>query len=121
MGQSVLQNQFVVGLIDRLKAKLVGHRGAFDELLTKARFEEARLCDIESPGGRNKKQSFQQQQKSSGSVGMVLTTNRQLLILRPMTSFRMMWTWLTAIMHVIEPQMSAAKATLGVTPITATR
>lgn len=43
MGENVLAYQFVAGLIDPLKAKLVGTKGTFDELLTKARFEEARM------------------------------------------------------------------------------
>ena len=41
MGQSVLAYQFVAGLTGDLKAKLVGCEGTFDELLVKARFEEA--------------------------------------------------------------------------------
>ena len=43
MGRSVLSNQFVAGLADRLKTKLVGRTGTFEELLVQARFEEARL------------------------------------------------------------------------------
>lgn len=43
MGENVLAYQFVAGLIEPLKLKLVGIKGTFDELLTKARFEEARL------------------------------------------------------------------------------
>ena len=46
MGQSVLAYQFVAGLTGDLKAKLVGCEGTFDELLVKARFEEARLRDV---------------------------------------------------------------------------
>ena len=43
MGKSVLSNQFVAGLGDKLKAKMVGRTGTFEELLAQARFEEARL------------------------------------------------------------------------------
>ena len=43
MGKSVLSNQFVSGLGDPLKAKMLGRSGMFEELLAKARFEEARL------------------------------------------------------------------------------
>ena len=49
MGQSVLSYQFVAGLRDELKAKLVGCTGIFEELLGKARFEEARLRDVVTP------------------------------------------------------------------------
>ena len=43
MGKSVLSNQFVAGLVDKLKAKMVGQTGTFEEVLAQARFEEARL------------------------------------------------------------------------------
>ena len=43
MGKSVLSNQFVAGLVDKLKAKMVGRTGTFKELLAQAWFEEARL------------------------------------------------------------------------------
>ena len=46
MGENVLAYQFVAGLIEPLKSKLVGVKGTFDELLTKARFKEARLNEI---------------------------------------------------------------------------
>ena len=42
MAANVLAYHFVAGLIDPLKAKLVGTKGTFEELLTKAHFEEAR-------------------------------------------------------------------------------
>ena len=40
MGRSVLSNQFVAGLIDKIKAKIVGSTGTFEELLAQARFEK---------------------------------------------------------------------------------
>ena len=43
MGHSVLGYQFVAGLTDVLKSKLVGTEGSFDELLARARFEEAKV------------------------------------------------------------------------------
>lgn len=46
MGQSVLTSQFVTGLIPELKAKVAGMEGHLDKLLTKARFEEAKLRDV---------------------------------------------------------------------------
>ena len=48
MGKSVLSYQFIAGLADKIKAKLVGRTGTFEELLTQARFEEARQKNIPS-------------------------------------------------------------------------
>ena len=48
MGKSVLCYQFVAGLRAELKAKVVGCTGDFEELLSKAPFEEARLRDVPS-------------------------------------------------------------------------
>ena len=36
----MLTNQFVVGLLPDIKAKIVGSEGDFNQLLLKARFEE---------------------------------------------------------------------------------
>ena len=41
-GQRVLSNQFVVGLRPKLKAKIVGQEGNLDQLLIRAKFEEAK-------------------------------------------------------------------------------
>ena len=49
MGQSVLANQFVSGLQLELKSKVVGFEGNFEQLLVKARFEEAKLRDLAQP------------------------------------------------------------------------
>ena len=46
MGQSVLANQFVSGLRADIKSKVAGSEGGFDQLLAKARFEEAKLQDL---------------------------------------------------------------------------
>ena len=50
MGQLVLANQFLAGLLPELKSKVAGSEGNFEQLLTKARFEEAKLREL--PGGR---------------------------------------------------------------------
>ena len=46
LGQLVLVNQFVTGLLEDIKAKVVGIEGGFDQLLSRARFEEAKLRDL---------------------------------------------------------------------------
>ena len=43
MGQSILANQFTAGLLPEIKVKLAGCEGTFEHLLSKARFEEAKL------------------------------------------------------------------------------
>lgn len=53
MGQSVLANQFVSGLHAAIKAKVAGSKGSFDQLLTKARFEEAKLRDLTGHGSQS--------------------------------------------------------------------
>ena len=52
MGENELVYQFVAGLIDPLKVNVVGTKGTFDELLSKARFEEARLREVLSMQNR---------------------------------------------------------------------
>ena len=46
MGNSVLAYQFFAGLQQKLKVKVAGVDGTFDELWTKARFEEAKIRDL---------------------------------------------------------------------------
>ena len=46
MGQTVLANQFVAGLRPELKAKVVGTDGNIEQLLVKARFEEAKRKEL---------------------------------------------------------------------------
>ena len=46
MGRSVLASQFVAGLLPDIKLKLAGVEGSLDELLVKARFQEAKLRDL---------------------------------------------------------------------------
>ena len=55
MGKSVLANQFVAGLRSEIKGKVVGMEGSFEELLVKARFEEAKLRDLAGSGGEKSK------------------------------------------------------------------
>ena len=49
MGQFVLSNQFISGLKPELKMKVAGMDGNFEQLLVKARFEEAKRRDIMRP------------------------------------------------------------------------
>ena len=46
MGMSVLANQFASGLLSELKSKLAGKEGGLEQLLTLARFEEAKIHDL---------------------------------------------------------------------------
>ena len=46
MRQSVLANQFVSGLVPKLKAKVVGTEGTMDQQLIKAKFEEANRREL---------------------------------------------------------------------------
>ena len=46
LGHLVLVNQFVTGLLGDIKTKVVGIEGSFDQLLIRARFEEAKLQDL---------------------------------------------------------------------------
>ena len=46
LGRSVLAYQFVSGLIPALRTKVAGIEGNFDQLLVKARFEEAKIRDL---------------------------------------------------------------------------
>ena len=68
MGKSVFAYQFIAGLVDSLKAKMVGRTGTFEELLAQARFEEARLKNINSSKGGFHTAAGQQSQKRSEST-----------------------------------------------------
>ena len=48
-GESVLASQFVTGLHRKIKLKLAGHEGNIEQLLTKARFEEAKIKELGGP------------------------------------------------------------------------
>ena len=49
----MLTYQFIAGLHPDIKAKIAGSEGDFDELLVKARFEEANIRDFTTVGTRN--------------------------------------------------------------------
>ena len=57
MGRSVLAYQLTAGLLPHLKAKIAGQEGTFEELLTKAQFEEAKYRDIASRNRRCSEQA----------------------------------------------------------------
>ena len=42
-------SQFVTGLLAKLKSKVVGREGKMDELVVKARFEEAKSKELGTP------------------------------------------------------------------------
>ena len=50
MGKVALASQFVTGFWEDIKAKLAGCDGDLDQLLVKARFEEAKIKDLGSKG-----------------------------------------------------------------------
>lgn len=51
MGQTVLTYQFVAGLKPELHLKVAGNDGTFEQLLMRARLEEAKLCDLQPDPG----------------------------------------------------------------------
>ena len=67
LGKSVLSNQFVAGLEPTLKSKVAGSDGDFEQLWVRARFEEAKIRDLQltstkqpsgfQSGGSSKKKS----------------------------------------------------------------
>jgi len=50
ISKSILCNQFVAGLLPDIKIKIAGTEGSFETLLTKARFEEAKLWELGKSG-----------------------------------------------------------------------
>ena len=46
LGQIILTNQFMVGLLPDIKAKIVGSEGNFNQLLLTARFEEVKVREL---------------------------------------------------------------------------
>ena len=46
MARSVLSSQFVAGLLPEIKRKVAGVEGNAEQLLTRARFEEAKLKEL---------------------------------------------------------------------------
>ena len=47
MGQTVLAYQFIAGLKPEICLKVAKHEGSFEQLLMKARLEEAKLRDLQ--------------------------------------------------------------------------
>ena len=73
MGQTLLANQFVTGLRANLKRKLSGTEGSLDELVLKARFEEAKTRT-----GRRQAKDYmpsRTQRPTGGSSSMPMTTS----------------------------------------------
>ena len=68
MGQSVLANQFVAGLRAALKAKVVGSKGNLDQLLMKARFEEAKQKELAMVTPNNAGHSNQRRSESRTDI-----------------------------------------------------
>ena len=77
MSQSVLANQFVSGLKPELKSKVVGFEGSFEQLLVKARFEEAKLRDLSQPrNGHGQGGHTPQQQRTQSNFRSNTMENR---------------------------------------------
>ena len=77
-GRSVLAHQFVAGLSPTLRSKVAGNEGNFEQLLIKARFEEAKIRDL--PTGRDGQQGRPtvRQQPSSPNSRMSSAGNRSM-------------------------------------------
>ena len=73
VGQIVLVNQFISGLRTELQSKVVGVEGSMDELVLKARFEEAKIIELTS---RRTPVPFQKKQPESVSGGPMMSTLR---------------------------------------------
>ena len=63
MGCAVLTNQFISGLQPELKSKQAGQDGSFDQLLARARFEEAKQQELAAE--REQKSSSRSEWRSS--------------------------------------------------------
>ena len=68
MGQTLLANQFVEGLRAELKRKLIGLEGGLDELILKARFEEAKSQELTQERARDHKLTKPTERTSSSSI-----------------------------------------------------
>lgn len=63
MGQTVLTYQFVAGLKPELRLKVAGNDGTFEQLLMRARLEEAKLRDLLPDSGATKQTMERNQQR----------------------------------------------------------
>ena len=76
MGKSVLWYQFIAGLRAELKAKVVGCKGDFDELLSKARFEKARLPVVRPERNQKKENEYSSGRRQEPSPTKSTPRNR---------------------------------------------
>ena len=76
MGKSVLRYQFIAGLRAELKAKMVGCTGDFDELLSKARFEEARLREVRPERNQKKENEHSRRRQREPPPAQSIARNR---------------------------------------------
>ena len=58
-GRSVLAYQFTAGLLPSLRSKVADAEGSFEQLLVKARFEEAKLRDLSGCSNESKQSTAQ--------------------------------------------------------------
>ena len=93
LGQSMLSNQFIVGLRPELKTKMVGMEGRFEELLMKSRFEEAKNREVlavknssghpqsgwaKKPGGPTSDEKRKPQGKPNGPKGATIAAPEEI-------------------------------------------
>ena len=78
MGKSVLWCQFIAGLRTELKAKVVGCTGDIDELISKPRFEEARLCAVRPERNQKKENKYRRERRRKLSPAQSPPKNRHL-------------------------------------------
>ena len=94
MGQTVLASQFVSGLRSELKSKVVGSEGSLEQLLAKARFEEAKrkeLLNVQPPKRPTPAASGQNQNQNQGvtpSMVHPVPTQREEVQSRPGKCYR---------------------------------
>ena len=77
LGRSVLAYQFVAGLQPDIRRKLAGQEGSFDQLLTRARFEEAKLKELGSPEQTTGAQKQTAQLKDQGGAAVTPARGEQ--------------------------------------------
>ena len=82
MGQSVLANQFVAGLRPELKAKVVGSEGNMEQLLMKARFEEAKQKELARVTPGYSRVTPNNSQRKFGCSHLIITNDRCVYIIR---------------------------------------
>ena len=80
IAQTVLSSQFVSGLRSHIKSKVAGHEGSFDELLTRARFEEAKSHELR-PNQQSRSISTSKPVSSGQKTGSTST-----VVMRPTTN-----------------------------------